>query len=141
MKPSSISTLMRLLMQQEGFRQFPYNDTTGNLTIGYGRNLTANGVSKNEAIGLLENDVQYFISKLNSPLFNSLSETRKIVLVDMCFNLGVNGLMNFESMWEAIKAGDFEDAADEILESKAAVQAPSRYQQLAQMMKTGAINE
>jgi GH24 family phage-related lysozyme (muramidase) len=44
-----------LLKSQEGFRQFPYKDTTGNTTIGYGRNLEVRGIFQEEAGMMLDN--------------------------------------------------------------------------------------
>ena len=42
--------LMSMLKRHEGFRAFPYLDTVGKLTIGYGRNLSDVGISIEEAV-------------------------------------------------------------------------------------------
>jgi|SRR6478736_1205528 len=139
MTPESRHKLKNLLVQHEAYRQFPYTDTTGHLTIGIGRNISDRGISTSEALSLLEDDIQYFFAKLSHyiPLFIKLDDNRQIVLVDMCFNLGFNGLLNFRDMLDAIERGDFERAAQEILDSKAANQARDRYEQLAYIMRTG----
>ena len=41
-------TLKNMLKIDEDYEQFPYYDTTDNLTIAYGRNLSTVGISKAE---------------------------------------------------------------------------------------------
>jgi len=139
MTPEIRQKLKSLLTTHESYRQFPYADSTGHLTIGIGRNLSDRGISTTEALALLDDDIFYFTSKLANvlPYFSELSDNRQIVLVDMCFNLGVNGLLEFHKMLDAIEARDWEKAAFEILNSKAAHQDVNRYEQLAYIMKTG----
>ena len=141
MSPESRKKLRELLYQEEGYRQYPYFDTRGNETIGIGRNLKANGISLSEAYHLLDNDIDYFSERLETTLaaFKKLDETRKIVLVDMCFNLGLKGLLGFKKMLAAVQRQDWDTAAKEILASNAALQTGKRYQKLSQMMKTGGI--
>lgn len=139
MTPELRQKLKSLLIDDEKYRQFLYPDTTGHQTIGIGRNLSARGISLTESLMLLDDDILYFSSKLASSLtiFNSLEDVRKIVLINMCFNLGFNGLLEFHKMLEHLKNGDYESASLEILQSKAASQCPYRYQRLAHIMKTG----
>lgn len=134
--------LKELLLKHEQLRQFPYIDTTGHLTIGVGRNLSDRGISSAEALSMLDDDIFYFTSKLSNilPEFNMLDDIRRIVLVDMCFNLGINGLLKFSGMFAAIKNSEWDLASKEILDSEAARQCPDRYQQLAYIMRTGELN-
>jgi lysozyme len=139
MSPESLKSLKDLLVKHEGVRLYPYQDTTGHWTIGIGRNLTDSGLYQNEPYMMLDNDINYFTSKLESilPYFNKLDEVRKIVLVDMCFNLGIKGLLKFKDMLDAIRKKDWERAAKEIIDSLASKQTKNRYAELASMMKTG----
>lgn len=139
MTPESIQKLKLLLVKHESYRQFPYTDTTGHLTIGIGRNLTDRGISTKEAYQLLDEDILYFTSKLNInlPFFNELDESRKIVLIDMCFNLGVRGFMSFKRMLAALAERDYETAAKEMLDSKWAQQVGNRAIELSNIMRTG----
>ncbi len=141
MTPETRQKLKSLLTTHESYRQFPYADTTGHLTIGIGRNLSDRGISTTEALALLDDDIFYFTSKLANvlPYFSELSDNRQIVLVNMCFNLGIHGLLEFREMLAAIQARDFEKAASEILNSKAASQNLNRYEQLSYIMKTGTL--
>lgn len=138
MQTDSIDKLKELIKKHEGFRQFPYKDTTGNFTIGYGRCLTTRGIFQTEADKLLDDDINYFINKLSQLFtFNKLNDIRKIVLIDMCFNIGVKGLLNFEKMFDALDIEDYATAAQEMLNSKWHTQVQGRAEELAQMMLTG----
>lgn len=141
MTPEARQKLKNLLVQHESYKQFPYVDTTGHLTIGIGRNLKDRGISLNEALYLLDGDELYFSNKLSSSLkfFDDLDEPRQIVLVDMCFNLGLQGLLGFKEMMLAIEAKDYERAAQEMLESKWATQVNERATCLARIMRSGDI--
>ena len=138
MTPEAKQKLKTLLVQHEDYKQFPYTDTTGHLTVGIGRNLSDRGISTTEAFYLLDDDIMYFTGKLMHYLnfFTSLSENRQIVLVDMCFNLGVQGFLNFKEMILALEAHDYERAAHEMIESKWAQQVGERATKLANIMRT-----
>jgi lysozyme len=139
MLPENRKKLRDLITGSETYKQFPYNDTTGHLTIGIGRNLYDRGVSLNEALTMLDNDILYFTARLdhNIDYFSELDDIRKMVLISMCFNCGVLGLLKFTRMLEALKNKDYETAANEILDSKAHAQTGYRYEVLADMMRTG----
>ena len=138
MTPDARIKLKNLLVKHEDFKPFPYVDTSGHITIGIGRNLSDRGISPTEGLQLLDDDLQYFIAKLSHYVtcFDTLSDNRKICLVDICFNVGLNGLLNFTKMLAALSHDDYETAAVEILNSKAAQQCPERYHQLANIMRT-----
>jgi GH24 family phage-related lysozyme (muramidase) len=125
------------LINEEGFRQFPYRDTQGLLTIGYGRNLDGNGISRAEATFLFDNDVDRVIRQLQEFYWFDQIEVRQRVLVDMVYNLGLSRFLGFTRMLLALKAGDFDRAADEMLDSLWAHQTGARAWRLAQMMRTG----
>lgn len=134
-----IKTLRMLLIGHEGYSQFPYEDTTGHLSVGFGRNLTDRGVSHHEALEMLDNDINYFVDRLANtlPFFMELDSVRKIVLIDMCFNLGIRGLLSFTRMLSALKHNDYKMASCEMLASDWADQVKGRAKQLANMMLTG----
>lgn len=142
MTPEARTRLRNLLIHHEGYRQFPYTDTTGHLTIAIGRNLTDRGISVNEALTLLEDDITFFTNKLRAviPLFDRLNDARQIVLVNMCFNLGVNGLLRFKSMLKALENKDYEEAAKQMLNSKWAEQVGQRAHDLSTIMKDGELS-
>ena len=128
-----------LLIHHEGLRLRPYRDAANKLTIGVGRNLDDVGLSKDEAMLLLRNDIRRAAAALDEklPWWKSLSEARQKVLVSMAFNLGVGGLLGFQGMLAALRDGDYAAAADHMLASKWASQVGTRAVELAYMMENG----
>ena len=120
--------IKKLLILNEGLRLKPYYDTVGKLTIGVGRNLTDNGITEDEAMYMLENDIKRAVQDLQRIFinFNDYDEHVKAVLIDMMFNLGFNRFMTFKKFIKAIKEGDLETAAKEMIVSKWARQVKSR---------------
>ncbi|GEK09159.1 glycoside hydrolase family protein [Pseudoalteromonas sp. SCSIO 43201] len=134
----SVMNTVEQIKKHEGFRQFPYLCTAGKLTIGYGRNLDDSGINEDEAESLLASDVENAKAAVSRRINTQhCNEARIAVLVNMAFNLGVTGLLNFRRMLQAVEKGDFETAALEMLDSRWAKQVPIRAQELAQQMICG----
>lgn len=135
-----------LIKQHEGLRLEPYMCPAGKLTIGYGRNLEDNGISKEAAEFLLDEDLQIAENEIkilcirNGVDYNNLDEVRQAVLLDMIFNLGMARLGYFKKMFRALSEGDYYKASAEMLDSLWAAQVKSRAIKLAQMMKDGDLN-
>jgi lysozyme len=125
------------LMLHEGLRLLPYRCTSGDLTIGVGRNLERRGITAQEARMLLLNDIAEVRADLNRavPWWTTLNETRQIALMDLCFNLGIGGLLGFKRMLAALKSGDYESAADEVLDSRYARQVGQRATTISQQIR------
>jgi lysozyme len=136
---TNLQRLWEQLIQHEGLRLKPYQCSAGKLTIGIGRNIEDIGITEEEAMVLLGNDISRVVSELNQniPAFANLNQIRQRVLVDMCFNLGISRLLKFRRMLAALDAGDFSKAADEMMDSRWARQVGKRADNLKQMMKTG----
>jgi lysozyme len=131
--------LLKRIKQKEGFRRFPYHCPAGKLSIGYGRNLEANGISKDEAQLLLENDVWGAFEGVWNRLkwAKHLDGVRLAMLTEMAFNMGLGRLLTFKKMLTAMARGDYKDAASEALDSKWATQVGKRAEEIAQMIETG----
>lgn len=128
------------LVRHEGLRLKPYRCTAGKLTIGIGRNLDDCGITQSEAYVMLINDIMNCEKQLQSKIpdiYNGLDEVRKSVLLNMCFNLGINGLLCFKNTLAFVKAGDWERAANNMLVSKWAKQVGRRAIELSELMRKG----
>lgn len=127
------------LIQHEGLCLKPYRCSRGKLTIGVGRNLDDTGLSKSEALFLLTNDILkvYHDCQTNFNFFNQLTSTRQEVLVEMAFNLGLNGLKGFKKFLKALDKKDYLTASKEMLNSSWAKQVKGRAKTLSQLMKDG----
>jgi lysozyme len=135
----NLSSLKTQLVMHEGLRLSPYKDSVGKLTIGVGRNLDDVGISESEAMALLENDIRAVLTDLDAsfPWWRGLSETRQLVMADMCFNLGISRLKGFKRTLEAMQARAWFEAASEMRDSKWARQVGKRAETLANMMEQG----
>jgi lysozyme len=116
-----------------------YKDSVGKLTIGVGRNLDDVGISEDEAMLLLDNDLLGVFTDLDRycPWWRRMTEARQMVLADMCFNMGISRLMGFMKTLSAMQGGRYEVAAVEMLDSKWATQVGKRATTLSEMMKEG----
>lgn len=132
-------TLKEQLIRDEGLRLKPYRCTSGYLTIGIGRNLDAKGITKEEALELLDNDIVAFTTELTNkaPWTKDLHGPRFAALVNLSFNMGVDGLLEFKKMLAAVRAEDWQIAAAELLDSKYAKQVGQRANRLAKQLETG----
>ena len=128
-----------MLVLHEGLRLMPYKCTAGKLTIGVGRNLDDVGISQDEAMYLLERDIDRVEADLDRtwPWWREMTDARQQVLADMCFNLGLTRLMGFVNTIAAMKVGRYDAAADGMLASLWAQQVGQRAQRLAKMMREG----
>ncbi len=128
------------LVRHEGLKLKPYRCTAGKLTIGIGRNLDDCGISQKEAYTMLERDIldceQWLIDEIPD-IYNNLDEVRQSILLNMCFNLGIKGLLGFNNTLSFIAASDWERAANGMLASKWAKQVGYRAIELAEMMRKG----
>lgn len=130
-----------LIIAHEGFRDRPYRDSMGFLTIGYGHCLDSHPITQVAAGHILDDDLDWFVTALhrNVPGFDGFEPARQAVLIDMAFNLGLIGIMKFHGMWKAIMAGNWEAAANEMMDSSWAVQVGQRALEDARIMRTGKI--
>ena len=133
------------LTLHESLKLKPYTDTVGKLTIGVGRNLTDRGITTDESLYLLDNDIKRVTNevKLALPWFDNLDPVRRKVVLDMAFNMGtgivgISGLLAFTNTLRAMKEGRYKDAAAGMLASLWAQQTKTRATRLAKMMETGA---
>lgn len=126
------------LRKEEGFAPTLTKDSQG-YVIGYGHNVVTRGIKRHQADYLLDDETRENAFQIHKrwPLFKFLSPQRKAVLIEMAYQMGLDGLAGFRKMWEAIHAGDFSTAAAEMLDSQWAKQTPARAKRLAARMRKG----
>lgn len=134
-----ISNINDQLRRDEGWRAQPYKDQFGNITIGYGHNLDANGIPAEVGAALLDYDLRTVEVALQAhfPWALTLDPVRKGVMQNLLFNLGSFGLGKFVHFLAAMQAGDWLKAKAELLDSAADHQEPERIGRLAQQLVTG----
>lgn len=132
-------SLIDQLIRDEALKLFPYKDTVGKITIGVGRNLTDDGITAQEAIQLLQNDIRRATANLEKefPWTQALDDARHGALVNMAFNMGVGGLAKFVQFLAAMQSGNWQEARNQMLNSLWAKQVGARAQRLAIQIETG----
>lgn len=87
----------------------------------------------------LEADVGRVRGALNIriPWWTKLQPYRADVLANMAFNLGVEGLLRFDTFLAFVKAGEYQHAALDMLGTEWARQLPNRAHRLSRQMATG----
>lgn len=122
-------------------RHVPYTDSVGVLTIGYGRAIGRIGITEDEAELLLEHDVDRVIRDLDFACswWRKLDEARQGALAELCFQLGLDGLLGFRRMLDALRTSDYAAAGAELLASKYAVQVAGRAHRIATVFATGVV--
>lgn len=135
--------LIAQLKVDEGVEPCAYSDSLGYLTIGVGRLIDKRkpgaGLRPSEIDFLLQNDVDDRIDQLTRrlPWFQNLDDARKGVLLNMAFQMGVDGLLGFKNTLKLIEDGKYTEAATAMMNSKWAQQTPNRAKKMARQMETG----
>ena len=124
------------LIRDEGRRNKMYLDSMGAWTIGIGHNLRDRPISDRAVDVILSDDLVETEAELvaSLPWVTSLSPPRLGVLLNMSYNLGVPGLLQFHRMLEAMQRLRWEQAADEMRDSKWASQVGERAVRLERQM-------
>jgi len=154
-----IEDMRDIISKNEGFREYSYQDTTGNTTVGFGFNLErpdakklieglgydfnkvyqgSQPVSKEASARLRDYAIEEAIGIADSfsgGLENHPREAQ-IVITDMAYNLGPNRLNQFVKMKQAIQQKNYAAAAKEMVDSKWYGQVKGRAKELVQMMKS-----
>lgn len=120
------------LIKSEGYRRDVYKDTVGKLTGGVGHLITEKDIKEFDPSWSDEQKDEYWSMKFKE----DLERTEKIVqdlikeknlqvgkeqyevLIEMAFNLGPNRFKGFKEMLKGLATGDYEKAADEMINSK-----------------------
>ena len=129
------------LVTDEGQKLFAYDDETGERirpgsfvkgwpTIGVGRNLATRGLTYNESVYLLSNDIDEISIELKQKLpWLEMGTARADVVIMVEFNTG--DVFAFKEMLAAMEVEDWQEAAKQLLNSAAAKELHERYVSMA----------
>ena len=131
----------RLLTRNEGRRSEPYQDSTGNTIVGVGHRVVGEAkshYSDAEIDALLAIDIHTAETGAQQVVRNygTLSEVRKAVIIDMVFQLGIGGFIEFQHFIDAVENGNKKEAATAMLNSLAARQSPVRWHRNAKAFRS-----
>lgn len=132
------------LIPEEGTRNDAYDDATGKtvrapvgiLSWGRGFNLSACA-----SVGLFDAMERYLIAECEGKLnafywYTGLDPVRRSVILDMAYNMGVDGLLHYPKMIAALVIKDWLTAAKECTVKQVAVDS-TRYADLRHILITG----
>ena len=132
--PDPEDPLAARLREVEGLSLTSYPDTGGVMHICHGHQITRGTCDRLLAQDL--HDARVAAKRVvGEPTWSALSTVRREVVVEIAFMAGEGGLSGFERMLEALHAGDFGLAGDEIVASL--LKPPARRDWLAEMMREG----
>ena len=135
--------LTRQLKGDEDIRPQVYLDSLGYSTIGIGRLVDSKkpgcGLRMNEMEFMLSNDIDDRTAELTKklPWLYLLDKVRQGALLNMAFQMGVEGLLGFRTTLELVRKGEYKAAAENMLLSKWAQQTPTRAKRISKQMETG----
>jgi lysozyme len=128
--------LTAMIERHEGNKPVAYQDSLGIWTVGVGHNmsrpLSAAAIQQilSDDIADATNDCLHAF-----PWFPDLTQPRQAALIDMCFNLGLHRLQGFKKFLTAMARGDYDTAANEMLDSLWAKQTGRRSIELAGLIR------
>ena len=142
-----LAQLRHELMRDEGYRDYTYLDTEGNLTGGIGHLITADDAELGLPVGAAIPEARiesWYLSDTGQAISDARSifddfESHPIkvrhALVNMAFNLGHERLSGFRKTIALINKRQYAQAADEALNSKWATQVGARAQRIAKVLR------
>ena len=125
--------IKKMIFFDEGVRLDVYLCPAKKLTVGAGHNIEADParhilhslklgdkITPEQAQALYEYDINRVINNLVTkiPGYSTFQEKYKIVLINMAFNLGINGLLQFKNMLQAMRTDNDIQVIQEIKNSK-----------------------
>ena len=137
-------TLEERIKKHEGYLVEPYTDTRGFLTGGYGHKILEGEEVPTDQEGwekLFQEDLEKardgaarLIEK--NKLENLPCEVHEII-IEMVYQMGEKGVSKFKKMFKALRQEpkDYEEAADQMMDSRWAKQTYSRARSLSESMR------
>ena len=129
--------LLEKIKHHEGFVEHVYDDSLGIPTIGYGFAIKDLVLDEDIAEEILIRKLEKLQRNANSRfqwLEDMPQEVQEVVL-NMCYQLGVTGVSKFRKAISALQEGEWQEAADEMLDSLWARQTPNRATELSDIVR------
>ena len=125
-------SLIEEIKQEEGFSGTVYKCTEGFDTVGYGTKLP---LTKEESELILNHRLNQTKAQLTSYLYDlDIKQEAWDILFNMAYQLGVNGVLKFKKMIEALRVKNYKEASKQGLDSLWAKQTPNRANRLMKRM-------
>ena len=111
----------------------------GKVTIGWGWNLTDNGIPQDIADMLRERALADALREVRGalPWFDGIDPVRKVAMLDMAYNMGTPKLLTFKHMLGSAEKKKWTMAATHAMASKWYLQTGTRARRIVRMLRTG----
>ena len=132
-----MKSLLESIKKHEGFVEHVYDDSLGIPTIGYGFAIKDLVLDEDIAEDILIRKLERLKRNANSR-FKWLEDMPVVVqevILNMCYQLGVTGVSKFRKAISALQEGDWDEAANEMLDSLWARQTPYRATELSNIVR------
>ncbi|WP_310793458.1 glycoside hydrolase family protein [Helicobacter pylori] len=130
-----------LIVNSERFSPSVYTDKTGHPTIGYGYNLSVysyEGKRITKAYGLLTDILkENYKAILSYGWYKNLDAMRRMVILDLSYNLGLNGLLKLKQFIKAIEDKNYALAVERLQKSPYFNQVKKRASRNMEILKLG----
>jgi len=137
-----VNALRKQIQDHEGKRLKVYPDA-GHLSIGYGHKVLdgedfSAGITDQQADEMFDKDFESHLKGARqTPGYNLADQMRKRAMVDLAYNMGISWHKKFPKFSKAAGAGDWETAADELVNSEWYGQVGKRAPTIVNMIRTG----
>lgn len=143
----NIDKLKKEIEADEGVKHIIYLDHLGYPTVGCGHLIQPDDEEYGKEVGSTITEARcsaLFASDIDGVLadcgrlyatFSDLPEEAQRIIANMMFNMGLTRLSKFKKMKAAVEKGDFEEAANQMHDSKWRKQVPNRAERLINRMR------
>ena len=132
-----MENLLKRIKHHEGFMDKVYKCTEGYDTIGYGFAIKDLILDEDIAEEILLRKVEKLIARVRKKFdwLDTVPPAVQGVLVEMSYQMGVNGVSKFKKALHAMQMFQWKLAADELLDSRWAKQTPNRAKDLSNIIR------
>ena len=125
------------LKKHEGFRSTAYKCSEGYDTIGYGFAIKDLVLSKEISTLILSEKLLELQTNINKKFdwFKDSPQDVQDVVTNMCYQLGISGFSKFKKTIYYLETEQYEEAADEMLDSLWAKQTTNRAKGLSNIIR------
>jgi lysozyme len=129
---------MKDIKIHEGFKPKVYKCTEGYDTIGYGFAIKDLIIDEDVADLILMKKLFILLERIHIAFawFKEIDDKAKGVVVNMCYQIGLRGFSKFKKTIYYLETQQYEEAADEMLDSLWAKQTPNRANQLSDIIRS-----
>ena len=133
-----LKEIMKDIKIHEGFKPKVYKCTEGYDTIGYGFAIKDLIIDEDVADLILMKKLFILLERIHIAFawFKEIDDKAKGVVVNMCYQIGLRGFSIFIKTIYYLETQQYEEAADEMLDSLWAKQTPNRANQLSDIIRS-----